>query len=302
MCAIPDLVHDGHMNAISIRHLHKSYGGHPVLDDLMLDVGVGEVFALLGPNGAGKTTTVEILEGYRRAGSGRVEVLGTDPALGDHAFRRRLGIVPQETVAFERATVAETLSMFAALHDDPLGIDEALARVDLEVRRHQLVDTLSGGQRRRLDIGCGLIGRPELLFLDEPTTGLDPVARRAIWSTIAEQRDRGVTVLLTTHALDEAEFLADRIGVLLSGRLATVGDPASLGGRDRFPSLVRYRSTDGEMMSISTHTPAGVVADLAEEFGGEPPRLSVTKPSLEDVYLAMVTEHRTTNRAMEARS
>ncbi len=294
MWPMAGVAHCGAMFAISTQHLQKSYGDHTVLNDVTLDVRVGEVFALLGPNGAGKTTTVEILEGHRRAGAGLVEVLGVDPATGDGRFRRRLGIVPQETAAFERATVAETLAMFAALYDDPLDIDEALATVDLDVRKDQLVDTLSGGQRRRLDVGCGLVGRPELLFLDEPSTGLDPEARRALWSTIAAQRDSGVTVLLTTHALDEAEFLADRIGVLLGGQLAAVSETASLGDRNHAPSTVRYRTLDGESVSLVTHTPAALVSDLFEEFDGEPPDLSVTKPSLEDVYLSMVRAHAAT--------
>ena len=189
----------------------------------------GEIFALLGPNGAGKTTAVEILEGYRHADAGTVEVLGVDPASAGAAFRSRIGIVLQHTTSFDNTTVAESVEMFAAMFPDPLPVAEVVDLVDLGDQRDQIARNLSGGQRRRLDLACGLVGRPDLLFLDEPTTGLDPEARRAMWAIVAALKERGSTVLLTTHYLDEAEALADRIGILLGGRLAEVAEPDRVG-------------------------------------------------------------------------
>lgn len=288
------------MNAIELHAVTKAYGDNQVLDGLDLEIGVGEVFALLGPNGAGKTTAVEIMEGYRRADGGHVSVLGADPATAGGGFRARIGIVLQQTTAFERVTVAETVEMFAALFPDPLGVDEAIDLVGLGDRPDHIADTLSGGQRRRLDVACGLVGRPELLFLDEPSTGLDPEARREMWEIIANLSSGGTTVLLTTHYLDEAEALADRIGILLDGRLQDVAEPARVGGRDSAVATVRFDTgesipaadlrgwtREGDTLSLQTENPAAVIAELVGRYG-ELANLTVTRPSLEDVYLDMV--------------
>ncbi|MDH5522050.1 MAG: ABC transporter ATP-binding protein, partial [Acidimicrobiia bacterium] len=225
---------------ISARNLGKSYNDRPVLAGLDLEITAGEIFALLGPNGAGKTTAVEILEGYRRADEGEVRVLGVDPVDGGAGFRNRIGIVLQHTTAFENFTVAETVDMFAVLYPDPMPVAAAIDLVDLTPQAGQLSAELSGGQRRRLEVACGLVGHPEVLFLDEPTTGLDPEARRRMWEIIAAVKDHGTTVLLTTHYLDEAEALADRIGILLGGRLREVADPTRIGGRSEALATVRY--------------------------------------------------------------
>ncbi len=277
----------------------KRYGSHDVLAELVLEIRAGEVFALLGPNGAGKTTAVEIMEGFRRADDGRVEVLGIDPATADGGFRSRIGIVLQQTTSFERSTVRETIGMFAALFPHPLPIDTAIDLVGLGDQADQIADTMSGGQRRRLDVACGLVGRPEVLFLDEPTTGLDPEARRSMWRIVADLRDAGTTVLLTTHYLDEAEALADRIGVLLGGRLLDVAEPDRIGGRDAAAARVRFTPPpaggddfadwegDGTDVWVDTPRPGQVVAELQARHG-ELAGLTVSRPSLEDVYLDMI--------------
>ena len=277
----------------------KCYGSQAVLDEIDLTIHAAEVFALLGPNGAGKTTAVEILEGYRRADSGRVSVLGFDPAAGGAELRSRIGIVLQQTTAFERSTVRETVEMFAGLFPNAMAVDDAIELVDLGDHSGRIADTMSGGQRRRLDVACGLVGRPDVLFLDEPTTGLDPEARRTMWRIIADLRDSGTTVVLTTHYLDEAEALADRIGILLDGRLLEVAEPARIGGRDAGVARVRFRMPvdaarefagwdfDGATVSAETAEPARVVADLVARHG-ELADLTVTRPSLEDVYLDMI--------------
>lgn len=287
------------MDVIHMSGVTKSYDDHPVLQGLDLRIGSGEVFALLGPNGAGKTTAVEILEGYRTADGGVVEVLGQDPARSSGELRARIGIVLQQTAAFEHTTVEELVDMFAALYPDPLTVDEAISSVDLTAQRTSIVANLSGGQRRRLDVACGIVGRPELLFLDEPTTGLDPEARRAMWVLIASLRERGATVLLTTHYLDEAEALADRIGVLLGGQLVDVAPPNQIGHRHRAVARVSFTPAeidrphfaawdhDGDTVWVETNTPSALIADLADRHG-ELPGLSVRRPSLEDVYLQMV--------------
>ena len=294
------------MNIIDVRGVHKAYNGRTVLDGLDLTVEAGEIFALLGPNGAGKTTLVEILEGFRRADHGHVEVLGVPPSSGGPSFRARIGIVLQQTTSFEASTVAETVSMFAALYPNPLGVDEAIALAGLSDRRDDTANTMSGGQRRRLDVACGLVGRPELLFLDEPSTGLDPEARRAMWSVIERLREQGTTVLLTTHYLEEAEALADRIGVLLNGTLQAVGRPDVIGNRGDAKATVRFLApmaddqpgsvshltqigaefNDGAV-HITTATPGRLVQELVSRYG-ELAHLTVTRPSLEEIYLDMV--------------
>ncbi len=278
----------GHDPAVRVRGLVKRYGDRTVVDSLDLDVRRGEVFALLGPNGAGKTTTVEILEGVRRRDGGDVDVLGADPARGGRAWRDRLGVVGQSTGAGNALTVRETLDHFARYHATPVPTGELLADVGLTQAARTRVDRLSGGQRRRLEVALGVQGRPELLFLDEPTTGMDPVARRSFWTLVEDLRDRGTTVLLTTHYLDEAAHLADRVGVISAGRLVEVAPPAELGAGLRQVATVRWLD-DGTPRQVETPEPAAVLRDLlAAHPAGEVPGLTVTRPGLEDVYLALV--------------
>jgi len=275
--------------AISVRGLRKSYGGTTAVAGLDLDVRRGEVFALLGPNGAGKTTTVEILEGFRQRDGGEVRVLGEDPARADAAWRSRIGIVLQGTGEFEELTVAEVVSHFAAYYPAPDDPAEVIARVGLADKARARTHSLSGGQKRRLDVALGIIGKPELLFLDEPTTGFDPEARRDFWELIRDLAASGTTILLTTHYLDEAEALADRVGVIAGGRLVAVAPPAELGGRQTASATVSWRSPDGSPQAEETATPTAFVVDLAKQFdGAEIPGLVVTRPTLEDVYLRMI--------------
>ena len=280
------------MDAIRVRGLRKAYGGTVAVDGIDLDVAEGEVFALLGPNGAGKTTTVEILEGYRRRDAGEVSVLGVDPgAKGEVAARRwrdRVGIVLQGTGEFDELTVGEVVRHFARFYpapDDPAAVIE---RVGLTGKAGSRTHTLSGGQKRRLDVALGIVGRPELLFLDEPTVGFDPEARRGFWGLIRDLRAAGTTIVLTTHYLEEAEALADRVGVITAGRLIAVDAPRSLGDRESALATVSWRTRDGVWESTRSATPTAVVADLAARFGGEVPGLTVTRPTLEDVYLEMI--------------
>jgi ABC-2 type transport system ATP-binding protein len=273
--------------AIEVRGLRKAYGDTVAVDGLDLAVPTGEVFALLGPNGAGKTTTVEILEGFRHADSGAVRVLGADPRQQSFDWRARIGIVLQSTGEFEELTVAEVVHHFSRYYpnaDDP---DKVIARVGLTEKRRARAERLSGGQKRRLDVALGIIGRPELLFLDEPTTGFDPEARREFWALIRELASAGTTILLTTHYLDEAEALADRVGVIVGGRMVALAAPADLGDRGSAMATVRWQGPDGPR-SERTDTPTATVTALAERFGGEVPGLTVTRPTLEDVYLAMI--------------
>jgi ABC-2 type transport system ATP-binding protein len=276
-------------NAVSIRGLGRTYGAYRAVDDLYLTVPRGEVFALLGPNGAGKTTTVEILEGYRRRDAGEVEVLGRDPRDADADWRSRIGIVLQSTGEFEELTVAEVVGHFARFYPDPEEPAKVIERVGLAARSRARAKTLSGGQRRRLDVALGIVGRPELLFLDEPTTGFDPQARREFWDLVRELAAAGTTIMLTTHYLDEAEALADRVGVIAQGRLIEVATPATLGGRNRTGASVCWTGPDGPQEQ-RTETPAALVCELVERFGGEVPDLVVRRPTLEDVYLSMIQE------------
>jgi ABC-2 type transport system ATP-binding protein len=273
--------------AISVRGLRKVYGRVAAVDGIDLDVRRGEVFSLLGPNGAGKTTTVEILEGYRSRDAGAVSVLGHDPGHATARWRARLGIVMQSASDFAEVTVAEVVHHFAVYYPAPRDPDETIELVGLAEKRDTRTRRLSGGQRRRLDVALGILGNPELLFLDEPTTGFDPEARRRFWRLITSLRAEGVTILLTTHYLDEAEALADRVGVIANGRIVEVGPPATLGGRNAAEALVRWRGPNGTE-SARTETPTRLVQELAERFGGEVPELSVVRPTLEDVYLSMI--------------
>jgi ABC-2 type transport system ATP-binding protein len=277
------------MDAIRVRGLRKAYGDNVAVDGVDLDVAHGEVFALLGPNGAGKTTTVEILEGYRRRDAGEVSVLGADP--GEKGLRERVGIVLQGTGEFDELTVGEVVRHFARFYpaaDDPAAVIERVGLADkVRARTH----TLSGGQKRRLDVALGIIGRPELLFLDEPTTGFDPEARREFWQLIRDLRASGTTIVLTTHYLEEAEALADRVGVIARGRLIAVDTPRSLGRRDSALATVSWRTPEGAWERTRSATPTAVVTDLATRFAGEVPGLTVTRPTLEDVYLEMIGDH-----------
>jgi ABC-2 type transport system ATP-binding protein len=272
---------------ISMRSLVKRYGDLTAVDHLDLDIHHGEIFALLGPNGAGKTTTVEILEGYRDATSGEVRVLGEDPATAGVDWRARVGVVHQSSGAFDQLTVAEVLHHFAGYYPDPNDPDGVIDQVGLASKRDVRTTKLSGGQRRRLDVALAIVGRPELVFLDEPTTGFDPEARRRFWGLIEDLRDLGTTIVLTTHYLDEAEALADRVGVIVGGRLVDVGSPATIGGRADAEARVTFRGPDGIEVRLTPH-PTAVVAELTRRFGGEVPDLTVTRPSLEDVYLQMI--------------
>jgi ABC-2 type transport system ATP-binding protein len=275
---------------IAIEGLRKSYGALAVVKDLSLTINQGEIFAILGPNGAGKTTTVEILEGFRKADSGSISVLDTDPAIegaAGLAWRNRIGIVLQSTQDTAELTVREALSHFASYYSDPRGVDDVIALVGLTEKADDRARTLSGGQRRRLDVGLGIIGRPELLFLDEPTTGFDPEARRAFWILIKQLKNEGTTILLTTHYLDEAESLADRVAVMNHGEILEVSTPALLGGRADARATVSWRE-GGVQKSEETDTPTEFVKSLSARLGGEVPELSIHRPTLEDIYLKMI--------------
>jgi len=276
--------------AIFARGLRKSYGATAAVAGLDLAVRQGEVFALLGPNGAGKTTTVEILEGFRRRDGGEVSVLGIDPARADAAWRARVGIVLQGTGEFEDLTVGEVVRHFAGFYPNPDNPAAVIKQVGLAEKTRSRTHALSGGQRRRLDVALGIIGRPELLFLDEPTTGFDPQARREFWDLVRGLAAGGTTILLTTHYLYEAEALADRVGVITGGRLVAVDTPERLGDRANAPATVTWRD-GGETRSEQTATPTALVAELAARYdGGEVPELAVTRPTLEDVYLTLIGE------------
>ena len=278
---------------ISIEALVKSYGEHRAIDGVDLTIEKGEIFALLGPNGAGKTTIVEILEGYRECDSGKVMVLGEDPAAKGSAgatLRGRIGIVLQDSSDSQDLTVKETLQHFAKYYNAPRNVDELISLVNLEEKSHAKIRTLSGGQRRRLDVALGIIGQPEILFLDEPTTGFDPRARRDFWDLILALKSNGTTILLTTHYLDEAEALADRVGVIVAGKIIEISTPASLGGRMSALTTVSWQSLDGQIESVETDKPTENLRELIKKFDGEIPGLSIVRPSLEDIYLKMIGE------------
>jgi ABC-2 type transport system ATP-binding protein len=274
--------------AIVVRGLRKSYDDTAAVDGVDLDVARGEIFALLGPNGAGKTTTVEILEGYRKPDAGEVTVLGVDPGTATAALRERVGIVLQGTGEFDELTVGEVVTHFARFYPDADDPGEVIKRVGLAEKVRARTHTLSGGQKRRLDVALGIIGRPELLFLDEPTTGFDPEARREFWTLIKDLQATGTTIVLTTHYLEEAEALADRVGVITHGRLIAVDTPRQLGDRHAALATVSWRTPDGSWERSESATPTALVSDLAGRFGGEVPGLTVTRPTLEDVYLRMI--------------
>jgi ABC-2 type transport system ATP-binding protein len=291
--------------AVSIKGLRKSYDDFEAVKGIDLEIPAGMVFAILGPNGAGKTTTVEILEGYRERTAGEVTVLGTDPGAPDRAWRERIGIVLQESEQTPLLSVRETLAMYAGYYANPRSVDETIQLVGLTEKADARAGRLSGGQKRRLDVGLALVGDPDLIFLDEPTTGFDPEARREAWKVIAGMRDLGKTILLTTHYMEEAQALADEIAVFAGGEIVARGTPDEIGGRKSLPSRIEFTLPDGvELADLppefrAAATPEGVVSLAAEDptrkvheitgwaldRGVSLEELAVVRPSLEDVYL-----------------
>jgi len=279
------------VSAIVVRGLRKAYGGLEAVRGVDFEIEEGEVFGLLGPNGAGKTTTVEILEGYRKRDEGEVSVLGHDPEHPGPEFRERIGVVLQQSELWPNLTVLETHAIFAGYYERARDVNEVIALVGLTEKREARVKTLSGGQKRRLDLGIALVGDPDLVFLDEPTTGFDPAARRAAWEMIRTLRSLGKTVLLTTHYLDEAEQLADRVAVMREGMIVRVGTPRELTTGD-LEVEIRYRR-NGEEFLITTTEPTRVLHELTAEAvarGEELERLEVRRPTLEDVYLSLTED------------
>jgi ABC-2 type transport system ATP-binding protein len=278
--------------AIAVAGLRKTYDDKAAVDGVDLTIHRGECFALLGPNGAGKTTTVEILEGYRKRDAGTISVLGIDPGRATRQWRERVGIVLQSTGEFDDLTVAEVVTHFSTLYPKAADPREVIERVGLTEKADWRTHKLSGGQKRRLDVALGIVGSPELLFLDEPTTGFDPQARREFWELIKDLASVGTTILLTTHYLDEAEALADRVGVIANGQMIAVGTPTELGGRNLATAKITWRTSSGQVTSEETDTPTAFVRNLsARDFGGgEVPELIVHRPTLEDIYLHMIGE------------
>jgi ABC-2 type transport system ATP-binding protein len=275
--------------AIEVKDLRKSYGEFEAVRGISFDVAPGEVFGLLGPNGAGKTTTVEILEGYRERSAGELSVLGYDPGTRPRALRARVGIVLQSTGLYSHIKVREAVTHFAAMYPHPRDVDEVIALTGLEGKEGSVTRTLSGGQLRRLDLALALVGDPELIFLDEPTTGFDPAARRTAWDTIRSLKGLGKTILLTTHYLDEAQALADRVGIVKDGRILVVGPPSELGSEEG-PYRVTYRDGDGSLVERQTDDPTALLHELTTEALSRGERLeglTVTQPTLEDVYLEL---------------
>ncbi|MER7168690.1 ABC transporter ATP-binding protein [Micromonospora sp. NPDC000207] len=274
--------------AVRVRGLTKRYGSNNAVDGVDLDIPTGQIFALLGPNGAGKTTTVEILEGYRDRTSGEVSVLGQDPQRADRRWRYGLGIVLQEASDLSELTVQETVRHFARYYPNSRDPDEVVSKVGLAEKAKSRVSTLSGGQRRRIDVAVGIVGNPRLLFLDEPTTGFDPQARRQFWDLIRSlTTEIGTTILLTTHYLEEAENLAERVAVIAKGRVVADGDPSTLGGRAEAKAVVSWLDGD-EQRTRESDDPGAVIAELTTRFGGTVPGLTVSRPSLEDIYLDLI--------------
>lgn len=299
--------------------MRKSYGPFEALKGIDLDIHPGEVFSILGPNGAGKTTLVEILEGYRSRSAGEATVLGIDPGRATQAWRARIGIVLQNTVVFDELSVEEVVEAFSHFYPQPLDVGRVIGLVGLDEKRRARCGKLSGGQKRRVDLALGLIGNPELIFLDEPTTGLDPQGRRQLWDVVREFTALGKTVVLTTHYLEEAEELADRVGIIIAGELAALGTPREIGGRQEGFTHVRFEATGAlanaplpggmaatmasSLITIATTAPTATVVALSAWARGlgfdELPGLVVTRPSLEDAYLRMVADADAGGRAAE---
>jgi ABC-2 type transport system ATP-binding protein len=280
--------------AIAVRGLRKSYADFEAVRGIDFEVRRGEVFGLLGPNGAGKTTTVEILEGYRRRSSGEVSVLGFDPGERSRELRARVGIVLQSTGLYRHIRVREAVVHFAAMYPHPRDVDEVIAVCGLNGKEDATARTLSGGQLRRLDLALALVGDPELIFLDEPTTGFDPAARRNAWGTIRSLKELGKTVLLTTHYLDEAQELADRVAIIKDGRILIEGAPGSLGSNAGGPPFrVAYRDRDGGIVEHDTDDPTSLLHELtgaALARGERLEGLTVSRPTLEDIYLELTAD------------
>ena len=279
--------------AIEVEGLCKSYAGHEAVRGIDFTVRRGEVFGLLGPNGAGKTTTVEILEGYRERSSGRVSVLGMDPGERPDALRARVGIVLQSCGIYRHITVDEAVSHWASLYPAPRDVQDTIALAGLQDVAHQRTRTLSGGQMRRLDFALALVGDPELIFLDEPTTGFDPAARRNAWATVRSLRDLGKTVLLTTHYLDEAQALADRVAIIKDGQILAEGAPGDLGAGKNARYRVAWRTAQGELVEHITDDPTALLHEATQAAlatGERLEDLSVSRPTLEDVYLELTAE------------
>ena len=302
--------------AIRVSGLHKSYGEHEAVRGIDFEVGKGEVFGFLGPNGAGKTTTVEILEGYRERTAGEVSVLGIDPMRATREWRTRIGLVLQECELNPLLTVAETMDLYSSFFPHPRSVDETLDLVGLGPKRDARVGSLSGGQQRRLDVGVGIVGNPELLFLDEPTTGFDPTARRDAWSMIEGLKDLGTTIVLTTHYMEEAQHLADRVVILREGRIVAEGAPDTLGDQLGRETMIRFRTfngvadraaeaiggkavVSGGQATIATTDPQRDLYRLlawAEDEGITLPDLEVRRPSLEDVFLEVTSNQEANGR------
>ncbi|MBR8740438.1 ABC transporter ATP-binding protein [Nocardiopsis sp. MG754419] len=277
---------------IEVTDLRKRYGDTDAVAGIDLSIGRGEVFSFLGPNGAGKTTTVEILEGFRARSGGRATVLGQDPGKAGRAWRARVGIVWQKETLVPKLPVREVVRHFAGYYPEADDPDRIIDMVGLSEKAKAVPDALSGGQRRRLDVALGIVGRPELLFLDEPTTGFDPKARREFWELIRSLADGGTTIVLTTHYLEEAEALADRVCVISGGRIRAVDHPAELGGRASAQARVTW-AENGARRETRTDAPTRTVTELAQRLGGEIPQLSVHRPTLEEIYLDLIKDDRT---------
>jgi ABC-2 type transport system ATP-binding protein len=274
---------------VEVEDLAKRYGARTALHGVSFAIERGETFALLGPNGAGKSTTIEILEGYRRRSGGTARVLGVDPGTGGLDWKARIGIVLQSSTEAGTASVREMLAHVASFFPDPRPVDETLEAVGLTDDARTRIRALSGGRRRRLDVALGIVGRPELLFLDEPTTGFDPEARRRFWDLVQRLKAEGTTILLTTHYLDEAAALSDRVAVIAAGRLLDIGTVTGIGPAEARTPVVRWRDAGGAHEQ-RTDEPATFVADLVAAAGGEPRDVEIRRPSLEEVYLGLIGE------------
>lgn len=276
-------------SAVRVRGLTKRYGDQLVLNGLNLDIAHGETYALLGPNGAGKSTAIETLEGLRRPDEGDVRVLGAEPLTAPRAWKSRVGVVAQSTGDLGPYTPRELVQHFGSMSPHPRGTDEVLELVGLAEHANKRAVKLSGGQQRRLDVALGIVGRPELLFLDEPTTGFDPEARHQFWDMLSGLSGEGTSILLTTHYLDEAAHLADRVGVLTGGSIVAEAPPQLLGGVEARIPIVRWQCDDGSWREQRTSTPGTLVSEIT--LRGEPVGLEVRRPSLEDIYLGLINAH-----------